>query len=111
MVGYEKVVHGAPLRTNAEGGPDARGSLLHHAPPFRRVSDRPEPIPVSLPFSFQGSYHLTTRLARYSMDGAIVSPRASAVFRLMANSMFGFASTGISAGSSPLRILSTRRAA
>ena len=63
--------------------------------------------------SFSPAQHRSrmTRSARYNTSGAIVSFRALATFRLIANSIFGFASTGISAGSSPLRILSTRRAA
>ena len=69
---------------------------------------------LSLGFPMIQSPHPLQRMirsARYNISGAMVSPRALATFRLMTNSILLFTSTGISAGSAPLRILSTRRAA
>jgi hypothetical protein len=54
----------------------------------------------------RSSYSITSS-ARASSGGGMVSPSALAVFRLISSSYLDACSTGRSAGSAPLRILST----
>jgi hypothetical protein len=58
-----------------------------------------------------GRGHWMIWSARARIDGAIVTPRALAVFRFTTKSNFVGCSTGMSAGLAPFKILSTKTAA
>jgi len=83
------------------GGDDPGAiSLLIVAESSRRV------LPEGLAGWSTMAYSIT-RSARSRIDGGIVSPKASAVLRLIINSNLVGCSTGKSLGRAPLRILST----
>ena len=60
-----------------------------------------------LVFALQTPPYLSTSSAWNRTTGAMVTPRAWAVFRLMTNSNFMVCSTGKSLGLAPFKILST----